>query len=158
VARCGDRERCHEPVGPLVADRPAERLGSMVPVEQLDRGREAAHAPADRGGAVGHEADPLGVEHPEPSAGRAEPLVERRPAPGAPDVRPTGQRPPGPDDAPGAIEDEAYLDLELGPARAILGLFPSLTQTVARRGPSGPRIGWSPRIASVSAATAAAIR
>jgi hypothetical protein len=121
VTRRGDRQRGLEPVAALVADRPAERLDQVVPVEQLDRRREAALAdPADGRGAVGHEEDPLGVEHPEPGAGRGEPLGERRPAPGASDVRPTGQRPAVPADAAGAAYDEADLDLELGPRRAVV--------------------------------------
>ena len=121
VARRDDREGGLEPIGPLVADRPAERLDQVIPVEQLDRGREAALAdPADRGSAVGHEEDPLGVEHPEPGAGRGEPLGERRPRPGPPDVRPIGQCPAGPADAARTVEDEADLDLELGARGAVV--------------------------------------
>lgn len=52
--RCGDRERGLEPIGALVADRPAERFEEVIPVEQLERAREGpariqriAAAPSD---------------------------------------------------------------------------------------------------------------
>lgn len=87
---------------------------SSIAVGKLrSRIQRIAAAPSD-------EEDALGVEHPEPGAGRGESLGEHRPAAGAPDVRPIGQRPAGPARPPGAVEDEADLDLELGPRRAVV--------------------------------------
>jgi len=86
----------------------------VIPVEQLDRGREGPLAdPADGERAVGHEVDPLGLVHAELGAQRGEPLGEGGPALGPRVERPADERPPGAADLAGAVEDQPDLDLQL---------------------------------------------
>ena len=120
VPRPGDREGRLEAVAPLGADGPPELLDQVVPVEQLDRVREAAFPdPADAGRAVGHEADPVGLVDPEPRAQRGEALGKGGPGLGAGIEGAARQGPPIPAGPPRPVEHEADLDLELGAGRAV---------------------------------------
>ena len=141
----------------------------MIPVEQLDRGREAALAdPADAGRPVGDEQDPVGLVDAEPRAQRgvnrsAQAVQVSVPASSVRrvSVAPVPARPLG------AVEHEPDLDLELGPGRAVVdhravGAHPHRRRLRRRSAPVGmgrqDRLGVGRPAASSAAPSSATQR